>query len=343
MISETAWDMQLGKKVSLIRSTGKYVDEKPNRRRNLDQLGFVWMARATANSNVDNAVVPFEQIYEALVVYRNEVTPTGPLMVPTDFTVPDSSPWPDRTRGLPLGRSVANFRSKSFLKENPDAEQKLYELGFLTDAKTSANDVRFMNVYNALKRYKETYGDMLVPQPFEVPDKSEDWPKETWGLRLGARVNAIRSQGTFVKSDPERRQMLHDLGFIWSPPESERRKRGRKSKAEKEREDMEAVAYAVGSRFADREGDGMDDGSDIDSFVSSFDLSSITGESSSEESISPTWGLEGGRGLQDVVAAAKEEAAQQAAQDEYKPEKTLEESLAEAKRRAIEVGIVVEG
>jgi hypothetical protein len=107
---------------------------------------------------------------------------------------------------------------------------------------------------------------------------------------------------------------------------------------------MEAVAYAVGSRIADREGDGMDDGSDIDSFVSSFDLSSITGESSSgEESISPTWGLEGGRGLQDVVAAAKEEAAQQAAQDDYKPEKTLEESLSEAKRRAIEVGIVLEG
>lgn len=335
--------MQLGKKVGAIRSTGKYVDEKPNRKKQLDQLGFVWRARATSKSAVDDAVVPFEQIFEALVVYRGEVAPTGPLNVPKDFTVPDCPPWPEKTRGLPLGSFVTKLRSKVFLKEHPDAAEKLKEIGFLSDTKTTANDVRFMNVFYALKRYKETYGDLMVPQPFEVPGNSDDWPEETWGLRLGARVNAIRSQGTFVKSDPERRRMLDDLGFVWSPPESERRKRGRKSKAEKEQEEMDAVASATGFRTADGEDDGTENGSDIDSFVSSFDLSSITGASSSEEPISPTWGLEGGRELQDIVTAAKEEAAQQAAQDEYKPEATLDESLAEAKRRAIEVGIVVEG
>jgi hypothetical protein len=226
--------MQLGKKVGAIRSTGKYVDEKPNRRKQLDQLGFVWRARATANSAVDNAVVPFEQIIEALVVYRNEVKPTGALSVPTDFTVPDSSPWPDRTRGLPLGRSIAKLRSKSFLKDNPDAAQKLQEIGFLTDAKadakTSANDVRFMNVYNALKRYKETYGDMLVPQPFEVPDKSEDWPEETWGLRLGARVNAIRERLSNLIQKDGKCCMTWDSYGVHQNPNVEKEDASRKQK-----------------------------------------------------------------------------------------------------------------
>lgn len=336
--------MPLGKKVSMIRSTGEYVDGKPSRAKQLDKLGFVWRLRAATKSAVDNKEVEFDQIYDALVAYKEEVNPSGPLTVPLDFTVPDSAPWPENTRGLPLGRSLSAFRSKAFAKQNPEAAQKLKEIGFQTDAKMSANDIRFMNVYTALKRYKETYGDLLVPQPFEVPDNSEAWPKETWGLRLGARVNAIRSQGTFVKNDPSKREQLDEIGFVWSPPDSERRKRGRKTKAEKELEGrlaLEAAATAAGATIADLDGD--KDASDLESFVSSFDFSSITGESDGEESISPTWGLEGGRELQDVASAVNEEASQQATQEEYKPEINLEESLAEAKRRAIEVGVVQEG
>lgn len=338
--------MPLGKKVSSIRSTGQYVDGKPARHKQLDKLGFVWRLRAATKSAVDNEEVQFDQIFDALVVFKKEMSPSGGLTVPLDFTVPDSDPWPESTRGLPLGRSLSKFRSKAFAKENPDAAKKLQDIGFQTDAKMSANDIRFMNVYNALKRYKETYGDLLVPQPFEVPDKSEDWPEETWGLRLGARVNAIRSQGTFVKNDEARRQQLDEIGFVWTPPDSERRKRGRKTKAEKEAEGkaaLEAAANAAGSRVSDAEGEGKEDASDVDSFISSFDFASISGESEGEESISPTWGLEGGRELPDVVAAAKEEASQPTKPDEIKPEVNLEESLAEAKRRAIEVGVIQEG
>ena len=328
--------MALGKKVALIRSTGKYVDDKPNRRKQLDKLGFVWRARAAPKSAAGSPDISFDQVYEALVVYKSEVDGSG--TVPADFTVPDSDPWPENTRGLPLGASLNKYRSAKFLKANPEAAEKLRQIGFAPNSKkTSANDIRFNNVVNALKRYQEIYGDMMVPQPFTVPDSSSDWPQETWGLRLGARVNAIRSQGTFIKTSPERRQTLDDLGFVWTPPESEKRKRGRKSKAEKEREDMEAVAMATGSPVPSED----DDSSDADSFASSFDFSSITGEPDGEESISPTWGLEGGRELEDMVASSKEDTSQQE-EVEYKPEITLRESLAEARRRAIEAGIIEE-
>lgn len=330
-IAEAAWDMPLGKKVALIRSTGKYVDDKPNRRKQLDKLGFVWMARAAPKSAAD---ITFNQVFEALAVYKKEIDDSG--SVPADFTVPDSDPWPEKTRGLPLGSCLSKFRSGKFLNANPEAAEKLRKLGFIEDIKVSANDIRFSNVIVALKRYEEIYGDMMVPQPFTVPESSGDWPEETWGLRLGARVNAIRSQGTFINANPERRQILDDMGFVWSPPENERRKRGRKSKAEKEREDMEAVALATGSPLPSE-----DEDADADSFASSFDFSSITGEPDGEESISPTWGFEGGKELQEMVVAAKEEASQ-AEEIVYKPEMTLAESLATAKKNALEIGIIEE-
>jgi len=53
-----------------------------------------------------------------------------------------------------------------------------------------------------------------VPQHYTVPEDPA-WPEELWGLRLGSRVNAIRSQGTFVKNNPSRRQLLTSMGFRW--------------------------------------------------------------------------------------------------------------------------------
>jgi hypothetical protein len=296
--------------------------------------------RSETQSAVDSVEIPFEQIFDALKIYRDEVQPTGTLDVPSEFTVPDSDIWPESLRGLPLGRSVQKLRSKSFLRENPGAEDKLASIGFQVSAKVAANDARFQNVYIALKRYREIYGDLLVPQPFEVPSDTKEWPKETWGLRLGARVNAIRSQGTFVKANPERRELLEELGFAWTPPEGERRKRGRKSKAEMEDEDVQRAKEIESSSVPDD----FDD-EDLDSFVASFDFSGTDSNEDfdDDEQISSTWGFEAGGEFQDVVKTAKEEATQQAAQDEYKPPKSLEESLRIAREMAVSVGIVKEG
>jgi hypothetical protein len=344
--TEAAWNMPLGKRVSQIRSEGKYIENNDRRRQQLDTLGFVWRLRSETQSAVDSVDISFAQIYEALKVYRQEVQPTGPLNVPAEFTVPETDDWPESLRGLPLGRSVQRIRTTSFLNENPGAEEKLNTIGFQLSAKTAANDVRFENVYSALKRYAEIYGDLMVPQPFEVPSDTQDWPKATWGLRLGARVNAIRSQGTFIKADPERRQLLDDIGFIWTPPEGEGRKRGRKSKSEIEAEDARrAIDIESAENNAPPTGTVEFDDDDLDSFVASFDFSGTDSSEppQEEDSISPTWGFEAGIEYEDFVMGTKEEAPQQPAMDDYKPPKSLEESLAAARLRAIEVGIVQEG
>ena len=335
--------MKLGQKVGSIRETGLYVDKSQQRRQQLEKLGFVWKLRAATDTSI-----PFDQIYDALAVYRAEIKPSGPLTVPTEFSVPDAEPWPENTRGLPLGRSIKQLRSKAYLKENPGAEEKLRQIGFETDKKLSANDKRFQAVYLALERYKETYGDLLVPQPFVVPSDSSEWPEESWGLRLGARVNAIRSQGTFIKNNSERQDMLDALGFVWTPPEKESRKRGRKTLDQIDEEEKEAFleasipsgANSAQSKKAGAEKNVEED--EADSFLSFFDFNENENDSAEGESSpgQPTWGLEAGREYEGFANNNKGDASEQEVEDEYEAPRTLGESLGAARERALEAGVI---
>jgi hypothetical protein len=156
ILTEVAWGMKLGQKVGAIRENGLYVDMNEKRRQQLEKLGFVWRIRAPKNSAVDSAdfTIPFDQIYDALLVYRSEVKPSGPLSIPLEFTVPDTEPWPGNTRGLPLGRCLEQLRSTQYLSKYPGAKERLAQIGFETDNNMSANDKRFHAVYVALERYK---------------------------------------------------------------------------------------------------------------------------------------------------------------------------------------------
>jgi hypothetical protein len=335
--------MKLGQKVGAIRNEGLYVDKDEKRRQQLESLGFVWRMRAPTMSAVDAVDIPFDQIYDALVAYRSEIKPSGPLTVPTEFTVPDAEPWPEYTRGLPLGRNIEQLRSPTYLKKYPGAKEKLEEIGFETDKILSANDKRFQAVYLALERYKEIYGDMLVPQPFVVPSGSSDWPKESWGLRLGARVNAIRSQGTFIKNNPEREEMLDELGFVWNPPEREtKRKIGRKTMSEIDAEERAALMQSSkASQLSLRSGDeGEDD--EVESFLSSFDFSDDETDYSDDPAAGSTWGLEPGAELDDSPSSSPRDAQDFEVDEEYIPPRTLGESLAEARQRALDDGIIVD-
>jgi Helicase associated domain len=340
--------MKLGKIVGSIRETGLYIDTNEKRRQQLESLGFVWRIRAAKNSAVDSTdfTIPFDQIYDALVVYRSEIKPSGPLTVPVEFTVPDAEPWPQNTRGLPLGRSLEQLRTKEYLKKYPDAEKKLEQIGFETDKQLSANDKRFHAVYLALERYKEIYGDLQVPQPFAVPSNSPDWPEESWGLRLGARVNAIRSQGTFIKNNEERRELLDALGFVWNPPEKEtKRKQGRKTLSEIDAEEREALIESQKNAggFAAAADTSEDD---VESFLSAFDFSldddddDDDDDSYDESSVaSRTWGLESDLSVEDSSRSSRDQ-YETKREEEYVAPRTLGESLADARKRALESGVI---
>jgi hypothetical protein len=331
--------MKLGLKVGSIRETGLYINASQKRREQLENLGFVWSLRAPADTSIT-----FDQIYDALAVYRAEIKPTGPLTVPTEFSVPDAEPWPENTRGLPLGRSIKQLRTKAYLKKNPGAEEKLKQIGFETHKKLSANDKRFQAVYLALERYKETYGDLLVPQPFVVPADSSEWPEESWGLRLGARVNAIRSQGTFIKNNSERQDMLDALGFVWTPPEKDNRKRGRKTLDQIDEEEKEAFLEASGAKSAISSKPSSEKSAEeeeTDSFLSFFDFNEKEPDTEGESAPGqPTWGLEAGREYEGLGNNNKRDDSELEVEDDYEAPRTLGDSLMAARERALEAGVI---
>ena len=335
--------MKLGQKVAAIRSTGKFVQNNEKRRKQLESLGFLWRLRAASPGDVDG--ISFDQMYDALVKYRKEYPGGATFSVPSNFVVPDCDPWPLSTRGMPLGKKIVSMQSKAFLKANPGAEEKLANLGVELEGKVAASDSRYDNVFAALKRYKELYGDLLVPQPFFVPEGSNEWPENTWGMRLGARVNAIRSQGTFVNTNPERRQELDALGFVWSPEALVRgRKRGRRTKAEMEAD--KAAETEAGTDLDFSEGD--DDiawettSSAMDNiFGPSFDFGSNNPfNNDNARDGGPSWGIDGNSLSSDSFVGSKEDALQPEAT--YVPPKTLGESLSEARARATAVGVIVD-
>lgn len=331
--------MKLGQRVAAIRSTGKYVQNNEKRRKILEDMGFLWQLRATGSA--DN--VSFDQLYLALETYKRTSGDGKTTVVPANFVVPDCDPWPESTRGLPLGKKMNAVRSKSFLKNNPGAKQKLEALGYPLNGKVAANDTRFQKVYDALVTYKKLNGNLLVPQPFVVPDQSEEWPESTWGLRLGARVNAIRSQGTFVNTNPDRRKQLDDIGFVWSPPPSATgRRRVRRTKEQMEAERLAEEARMTKMIQEQEKGQSQASTSAMENlFGQSFgalEKTKFEGSTSGDEDTTPSWSFEGSAEME--AARAAEEAAKQP-QDEYQEPMNLNDTLEAAKQKAIDVGVIV--
>jgi hypothetical protein len=165
----------------------------------LDGVGFAWCSNEWQWENV---VVP------ALLKYKEL---HGDMHVPRRFVVPSSEPWPDEMWEMALGNTVNNIRSSGqFVRDDPERRQWLEEKGFVFDVP----EMEWEAARCALATYKEVHGDMRVPYRFVVPS-GEPWAEEVWEMKLGKTVNNIRSSGHFVRDDPERRQVLDDMGFVW--------------------------------------------------------------------------------------------------------------------------------
>ena len=210
------WDMKLGLKLSSIRSTGRYIKEDSKRKKQLDELGFEKRLRDHTHKQQLGEQL-FEQIYDALVIYKENID--NELNVPESFIIPNNNNiWPENLWNLKLGEYIKSIKDKDKLVfGHEEREKRLRDLGLtFEESKKIKNSIkRFEMVCKALEVYKKLYGDLLVPQAFIVPINDIEWDEELWGLKLGARVNAIRSQGALVAKDQKRMDKLNDMGFVW--------------------------------------------------------------------------------------------------------------------------------
>lgn len=357
---KAAHELKLGKVVAEMRATGKYLT--PERRQALEQLGFVWQLRSKEPQQVSWQQVQLAyQTYHT--IYGNEDDIPNTFTVPAQEPWPQEAQGMPLGRFWPVVRDTVlpqNVKARrafeqlgySLEKSNTNHDDTDKETVKTDSPKRSTqtntknpiavtapagsnnsssedsqtattNDARFQIVYAALQTYKAIHGDLLVPQPFTIPSDDDTWPEQTWGLRLGARVNAIRSQGSFVNNNPERRQMLDQLGFAWNPPP----RNGRSRATRRDDEDEEAVVMMQGS----------------------FDLEDMSSTDDDASSVmASNWNLDGAR-LPDsspAAAAAAMAAAKSntpgtfSADEEYVEERSLEQSLKEATDRALDCGVI---
>ena len=191
--------MKLGENVNNIRGKESHVKHHPERRAELDALGFVW----------DDLERRWEELRAALQTYQQVY---GDVVVSQAFVVPSEAPWPEEAWGMKLGSRVDGIRSKGgHVKHHPERRAALDALGFVWDE----HERRWEEARDALVAYQKVHGDLEVPFAFVVPSEAP-WAEEAWGMKLGHRVANIRSsKETHVKDHPERRAELDAMGFVW--------------------------------------------------------------------------------------------------------------------------------
>ena len=145
------------------------------------------------------SIAKFSFVRRTLVRYKEL---HGDMLVPRRFTVPDKSDqWPEDMWSMKLGDVVNNIRRGiSYV----DRRDELSNIGFCFGATQS----RYVATKAALVQYRKENGDMLVPRRFIVPS-SEEWPVETWNMRLGDIVYNIRRGVNYV----DKREDLVKIGF----------------------------------------------------------------------------------------------------------------------------------
>ena len=129
-------------------------------------------------------------------------------VIPSLAEAPDE-PWPNEVRGLELGALVSRIRQgKQYTL--PEQQRALEDLGFVWSHTLKQMD--FEVILTALKAHYQIFGDFLVPRYFIVPHGDKEWPRETWGLRLGVRVKDINYCSAY--SEPCFQNKLKSIGYF---------------------------------------------------------------------------------------------------------------------------------
>ncbi|EQC29031.1 hypothetical protein SDRG_13187 [Saprolegnia diclina VS20] len=109
------WGLKLGRAVHDLRCRAGSLTL--HRRRQLDALGFVWDSHESSWDMKVRAMELYKELH-------------GNLLVPQDFVVPPTLPWPRPMWGLKLGQAITNIR---FRTTTIDRRAQLEELGFVWD------------------------------------------------------------------------------------------------------------------------------------------------------------------------------------------------------------------
>jgi superfamily II DNA or RNA helicase len=169
----TSQGLTLGVWVRNVKSASNISAE---RKKQLDELGFIWKLREKV----------WDEHIEALKLFKKEF---GNCNVPHKYKT---------LEGLPLGRWLF-FHKENQEKLSVDRKAELDELGMIWDIDTRRD---WNDWYGLLITYKNEFGNCNVPQKYKTLDSSN----------LGGWVKKQRGNKNISQ---DRKKKLEDIGFIW--------------------------------------------------------------------------------------------------------------------------------
>lgn len=145
-------------------------------------------------------------------VFRIYLERFGNLGIPSSFVIPKSAAWPvEHHEDIFLGKLAERIREGMRSGEENNAfnaghVQELIALGFSPD---NPQNVR---IVTAVRKYKQKYGTIHIPDWFVVPD-SVDWPTDTHGMKIGKTLSTITNKHTYKAIHTQ----LMELGCCLAP------------------------------------------------------------------------------------------------------------------------------
>ena len=161
--------MKLGDIVSNIRTNDAYSDHRAE----LECMGFDYGKEKVRRG--------WDCVKCALLAHQKVF---GHLMVHFKFVIPAEPAWPEEVWGMKLGRIAGNIKHNGAYSEHMD---ELQGMGFPFESNKHMRQASFDAVKRALVKYKCLFGHLRVPKDFVVP-ATPKWPKDLWGVRVGALV-----------------------------------------------------------------------------------------------------------------------------------------------------------
>ena len=214
--------LRLGKRLEKLFTTPEFFNAHPDKVQQIASRGL--------KPDISSLVDDWEILIKSLAVFKKLY---GHCRVPSKFVVPDDDIWPRVCRNSKLGVRVAAIRSTGrFVRDHPDRKNQLDQLAFewsIRDSPSVKKEVEdeelFQQVINALIKYKNIYGDCVVPLNFTTPVNNDEWG-DVQGFSLGSYLQSIRKTGKFISGKPEREETLIEIGF--APDEGNRAAGARK-------------------------------------------------------------------------------------------------------------------
>lgn len=160
----------------------------------------------------------------------------GHWAVPLRFTIPSLEPrdtttrlqsqsqeprddtnWPEELQGMKLGTALSRFVKVAQKPENAVIAAKLAALGVPVDSVADWKRHIWEQVaVVALKTFHGLHGHFFVPYSFKVP--ANDWPRQTWGYKLGYWVVELRRDPSRLES--YQLDHLRAMSFVWNAREA---------------------------------------------------------------------------------------------------------------------------